>query len=369
METKSQILPLEKLQDLAELPAPIVGIPIPGVLPWAGERRTMATLINGLNGETRVELFPAGNGHGTHPLLSIVAPGRSYKLIGRGMAQKYGHCTAWVGSLSSLMPKQAQWGKRQRAQNGKAHVDRWGEPEGTPAAKLAKTVPPFLRKELRDAEKRLPYMRPFEPDRGELFRWLHPRLPELPSYGMPENGDFRKLTRAEAVAELARDLQAQRNKALKWYQAKPRRREIGKVVAGYFVKLGRVHDFNGLRKRLKAIGLTVKPWSAQPVAVRKIRNYDPGESERPAYQLWHKPEGEAQAHFVKNIAPHLGIRKPRILYAWPNRPADGASAVAQHHTRRREYRALQARVNALRAQIAACERGDPVAFEDAASEN
>jgi len=207
MET--QTVTLESLRRLTELKPPIVGIPRPGERPFAFERRILAQLIEGLDGDTRVflqegELTP-------RLLIESASARRNYKLIGRDMT--------YYGSNNGAGSLQRNWAQSERARITGMRTVRtpYGERTitVTPKAKVSSRVPAFMYRDLRQAEKHL--YPPPKAEREKLFAWLHPSA-EIRRYGYdgfnPDPESLRPL-------------------ALASYRAKANRKALAQITAAY----------------------------------------------------------------------------------------------------------------------------------------
>ena len=349
----TQTVTLESLRRLAELKPPIVGIPRPGERPFAFERRILAQLIKGLDGDTRGELLPPGHefmpiggydwrkpeiAHTPVLVISSESLSRHYKLIGRDMT--------YYGSNNGAGSLQRNWAQSERAKITGMRTVRTRYGNGTvqvPAkAKPLKRVPAFMYRELREAEKHL--YPPPKAERGELFAWLHPEKPRHSRYS---DRKFCALYGIDVRADV-----------LAFYRAKSKRQAVGQAVADYFAKIGQLHNFNGLRKRLKQLGRIVDPWSAQPVAIK--RGYGSSCSPGSASRV---PDPEAQTQFVKTIGYHLRLRKPSELSPWLRAGEQFESPATRHNNAWKECRGACEHVERLRADIKALEAGEVVNFE------
>jgi len=345
----TQTVTAESLRRLAELKPPIVGIPRPGERPFAFERRILAQLIKGLDGDTRGELLPPGHefmpiggydwrkpeiAHTPVLVISSESLSRHYKLIGRDMT--------YYGSNNGAGSLQRNWAQSERAKITGMRTVRTRYGNGTvqvPAkAKPSKRVPAFMYRDLRQAEKHL--YPPPKAKREELFTWLHPEEPKYSRYSDP---DFCTRYGIDKRAD-----------ALAFYRAKPLRQAVGYAVAGYFGKQD--IDFNRLRKRLAILGFNIKPWSQQS---KRIREYG---------AEWGGDENSPQTWFVKGIGQkgigqHLGLRKPPELAPWLRAGEQFESPVTRHNNAWKECRGAREHVKRLRADIKALEAGEVVNLE------
>jgi hypothetical protein len=213
-----------------------------------------------------------------------------------------------------------------------------------------------MYRDLREAEKHL--FSPPKAERKELFAWLHPGSPETSHYEFAD-GEFRELTEPERAMQLQKETQEKRDLVLEFYRNRPKRQAVGQAVAGYFAKVGWLYDFNGLRKRLKELGFTVKPWSCQPVAIKRGSHLAPDSPWHPRYSQ----NTEAQIQFVKAIGYHLRLRKPNTLLPWLRAGERFESPVIRHNDTWKHCREARERVEQLRADIKALEVGGVVNFK------
>ena len=347
----TQTVTLESLRRLTELKPPIVGIPRPGERPFAFERRILAQLIEGLDGDTTIKFLPPGEKFqpvsndawanarpviARTPVLVISSASvhRTYKLIGRDMT--------YYGSNNGAGSLQRNWAQSERARITGMRTVRtpYGERTitVTPKAKVSSRVPAFMYRDLRQAEKHL--YPPPKAKREELFTWLHPEEPKYSRYSDP---DFCTRYGIDKRAD-----------ALAFYRAKPLRQAVGYAVAGYFGKQD--IDFNRLRKRLAILGFNIKPWSQQS---KRIREYG---------AEWGGDENSPQTWFVKGIGQkgigqHLGLRKPPELAPWLRAGEQFESPVTRHNDAWKHCREAREHVERLRADIKALEAGEVVNLE------
>jgi hypothetical protein len=275
-------------------------------------------------------------------VISSESLSRHYKLIGRDMT--------YYGSNNGAGSLQRNWAQSERAKITGTRTVRSRYGNGTvqvPAkAKPSKRVPAFMYRDLREAEKHL--FLPPKAEREKLFAWLHPHI---------DTAEEREWERERYGDGLCRTIEEDRADVLIFYRNKPLRQAVGCAVAAYFGKQD--IDFNHLRKRLKELAFTVKPWSCQPIDIRRGSHLALDSPWHPRYSQ----NTEAQTQFVKTIGYHLRLRKPSELSPWLRAGERFESPVTRHNDAWKECREARERVEQLRADIKALEAGEAVNFE------
>ncbi len=239
-----------------------------------------------------------------HPLLKLWPTDKFTKVSVKDKLELRAPGMCYRLPLLALQPRQVVGTLRAWAGTRKRQLLRKERPN----------APAFLFKELRQAEKAWAYRHRPVADRKVLFRWLHdkPEFPELPR-------------------QLARD----------WIKGRAFRLRLAKAIAPFFGQGEAKGDFNALRKRMRALGIVVKPWSQQPMACRR----------------------GTPSNVVRTMAGTWAGWKPFCLDRW-RWDSQEVSPVAEHNERCREHRLACERVERVRKQIEDFAAGAEIDYEE-----